>query len=190
MPVHRPRNVRLPTSFPSRDRRQLREEALRDVSLNRGTNYPCTQSELRDATIPSTRPTQAPLSRRQASLSVQNQNALGSHVPQSEYNAVCRLEDAILRVYSRRQWCPDLIIKAFCDLDRVFFGGELRGHVFVQWAPTSAFPSHQQHPTPLGVTYPLQEGKAMIVLCTDGVFHNSSLGAFKQMWSTMLHEMW
>ena len=108
-----------------------------------------------------------------------------------EYQAVRRLEDATLEFFAGGYWSPDLLIKAFCDLDLVFFGGHLRGHCHVQWKPERWFPGPQwRHTINYGCTIPLQEGKAMIALNADGIFGDPSVDAFRGSWRTLLHEMW
>lgn len=37
------------------------------------------------------------------------------------------------------EYGPDIIVKAFADLDLVFFDGRLRGNVCVQWATDGIF---------------------------------------------------
>ncbi len=190
MLVHVPRNPPLPNTFPARSRRHLREEAFLPVRLNSGTNYPCTASELRDATTPSHRAARRPISRMSASYNVSTENALGRNLGQAEYDAIRRLERTILGVFAGRHWAPDLIIKAFCDLDLVFFLGDLRDHVHVEWRSGRSFPPRRQHRLMMGRTDYLGNGKAVIRLNADGIFAETALSAFKEMWSTMLHEMW
>lgn len=191
MPVFRPRDPHVPWRGPGRSRRHLWDEALLPIRLNRGTPYPCSATKLQDATTPSRRPARRPISKLQASFNIRNQNYLGSHVSTDEYQALCRLEDAILEVVAGGYWSPDLLIKAFCDLDLVFFGGHLRGHCHVQWKPDRWFPgSRRRHEFIYGQTIALQEGKCMIALCADGIFGDYSKDAFKESWRTLLHEMW
>lgn len=190
MPVHVPRNPPLPATLPARSRWQLLEEAFQPIRRNTGTTYPCTASELKDATTPSRRPARRPVSKHQASYSIQAHNALGNHLSHEDYAAICRLENATLGVFAGRYWSPDLIIKAFCDLDRVFFLGHLRGHVYVRWRSQRSFPQRIPHRLTMGRTDYLGGGKAVIYLNADGIFADTAMSAFKEMWRTLLHEMW
>ena len=191
MPVFRPR-TNVPHSFPERPARQLRGMALRPISLNAGTPYPCTAGELRDAINPNrhSRRSSDFIIADQASYEVYAQNARGRNLGRGEYNAMCRLEECIVAVFrDRLDWTPDLIIKAFCDLDRVFFCGRLRGYVRVRWVPGSYFPAQRR--TAFGYTEILGGGKAEIVLNADGIFSRTlPLSGFLEMFRTMLHEMW
>ena len=193
MPVHRPAVFSAPHNFTSPSRAWLRSLALRQVARNRGTRYPTTQSGLHDTITPNPRPRRGTdyVSATQASRESQRHNALGRDLSRGEYDAIRRLEDFVLDVFSGREvWAPDLIIKAFVDLDRVFFLGLLRGHVTVEWRSASSFP----RPTPtmlrMGVTQWLGGGKARILLNADAIFASTRLSTFKEMWRTMLHEMW
>ena len=118
-------------------------------------------------------------------------NALGRNLSRSEYNAITCLESVVLAVFANRlSWTPDLIIKAFCDLDRVFFLGKLRGHVYVKWRSSSSFARRPSSTYIFGQTIALGGGKAELRLNTDAIFASTRLSAFKEMWRTMLHEMW
>ena len=125
------------------------------------------------------------VSPRAAAREIQDHNNL-SRVPSgAERRAIDRLDAAIGDAHGR-YWGPDLIIKAFCDLDTVFFCGRLRGHVCVAWKP-----AHEMGEAFFGGTGFLLRGKSRIVLSAAEILrHQSSSKAFKQMWSTMLHEMW
>ena len=190
MPIHVPLNPPLPDGFPQRPRRQLRDEALQPISLHSGTNYPCSESKLRDATTPNHQPVRPVISKDQASYNVQAYNVLGGRIRDNEYSAICRLEDAILGVFAGRHWTPDLIIKAFCDLDLVFFLGHLRGNVYVQWRDARSFPRRRRNRLTMGRTDYLGGGKAVIKLNADAIFAETAMSAFKEMWRTLLHEMW
>ena len=84
---------------------------------------------------------------------------------------------------------PDLAIKAFCDLDTVFFRGRLKGHVCVSWADTKEFPPGKAR---FGQTVCLGQGKALIQLNVHFIFigWNCRDGRLLiQMHATVLHEM-
>lgn len=191
MPVHVPRNPRLPDTFTPRPRAELRVLAFQPVRRNRGTDYPCTESELRDAITPSRQPRCSTISPIRASSEVFTHNARGRNLSRAEYNAIRRLEDVMLDVFAGRiDYGPDLIVKAFCDLDRVFFLGRLRGQVHVKWTSGSSFPARRPHRLYYGRADYLGGGKVVICLNADGIFATTRLSTFKEMWRTMLHEMW
>ena len=56
----------------------------------------------------------------------------------SEAAAVRRLFDAISRCRTHG-WGPDIVIKAFLDLDKIFFCGRLRDVVKIVWVPNIPF---------------------------------------------------
>lgn len=78
---------------------------------------------------------------------------------------------AILRLRAGleiQDWKPDLVIKAFHDLDTVFFNGKLRGHVTIQWQTASWWTEyhhvHGQHRRAYGLTQYLGHQRAAIQL--------------------------
>ena len=165
--------------------------ALRPVTMNHGTRYDCTPNELRDATTPSDQPRRTHVSADRASQVVFLHNQPGRNLSDREYDAMLRLEDLILGVFSgRKQWTPDIIIKVFCDLDRVFFLGNLRGHVYVKFKSGDAFPPARRDHCHFGRTIPLGGGKAKIHLNADALFGPYEGPSFKEMFRIVLHEMW
>ena len=178
MPRFRPLNPRLPNSFPQRSREILREMALhRPIRLDSGTRYDCSLTRLRDATTASSEPRIRPVSADKASQEIVAHNLPGRDLGRAEYDAIRRLEDVILGVYAgRRQWNPDLIIKAFCDLDRVFFVGRLRGQVYVKWKDHRKFPPPTRDRHMQGRTRSLGGGKAVIYLNADAIFSRTNFG--------------
>ena len=78
---------------------------------------------------------------------------------------------------------PDLALKAFRDLDAVFFKGDLFGKIKVVWSPginEANWLGYTQH----------SNGKAtMIVLDAHNVFHPSKLIPYGVMFQTLIHEM-
>ena len=196
---------------PPKSGRELYKEASKDVLLDSGTNYPCQQSDL-DATggltrkhYPGNRREDQKVSRkewfprenhgpfvsaRQATLDVFQQNRTGRKNPSAVVIAATdrfhRAIDAACR--DGLPWGPDLIIKAFCDLDIIFFGGKLRGHVCVRWLPDWSPPGTIK----LGTTCYLGKGKSAINLNADVILRSgkSPYDIFEEMFATVLHEMW
>ena len=195
-----PRNQSRPATSPM-SRQELYDAAFRHVTQNSGTDYDCTESDL-EATggltrrqYPENDPKDREASRqewfsrpnhgqsltpRQASLDIFEHNDLRREPHKSESGPIERLSKAI-NAGRHGYWSPDLIIKAFCDLDIVFFGGKLRDHVCVRWLP---YPEKR-----LGETVYLGEGKCAIRLNADTILLNHPR-PFERMFATMLHEMW
>ena len=173
MPVHRPRNPHERHWITDRQRGDLRAVAFQPVQRNRGTPYPCSESELRDALACNPRPRRnsSYVSAHLASHEIWAHNDLGKNLRLKEYDAIRRLESVILDVMlGNIDWGPDIIIKAFCDLDRVFFKGRLRSHVYVEWKSASSCPAPRRRSVTYGRCQPLRGGKARIRLNADAVF--------------------
>ena len=193
------------TAAPPKSRQQLRDSAFRDACLDSGADYTCTQSDL-DATGGSarqeypkddhgdrnacrrkwfTKPNHGPfIGPRQACWDIFKHNDLRRSPGKLETEAIERLSKAIA-AGRRGSWAADLIIKAFCDLDTVFFRGRLRGHVCVRWLPNWSAPGC----TTWGTTVFLGEGKCAIRLNADTILLDHQR-PFERMFATALHEMW
>ena len=105
----------------------------------------------------------------------------------NEREATHRLR-AMMEKACRDSWGPELAVKAFCDLDAVFFRGKLRGHVCVTWADVGEFPDGNV----FGHTVFLGRGKAVIQLNARFLFFDWGYRdgrVFAQMLATVLHEM-
>lgn len=196
-PRHQRRSTTAPTS-----RRELYHAAFTDITLDSGTSYACMQSDL-EATGGLSRqsypedsskdrraskrkwfsqPNHGPfVTPRQASRDIFEHNDPRRKPDKYERGAIERLSNAI-EAGRHGDWSPDLIIKAFCDLDTVFFGGRLRGHVCVRWQPDWSPPAS-------GETVYLGDGKCSIRLNADDLLLKHPR-AFERMFLTTLHEMW
>ncbi|KAF6218262.1 hypothetical protein HO133_006224 [Letharia lupina] len=89
-------------------------------------------------------------------------------------------------------WGPDLIIKCFCDLDIVFFGGVLQGNVRVGWGSAHELAMLEEALRDnYGITIHTQPGRVDIFLNARGIFSNpnAAVSLFRAIFSTMLHEM-
>lgn len=86
------------------------------------------------------------------------------------------------------EWGPDLIFKAFDDLDLVFFKGVLAKRTQISWLTQGEIRGKHgiRHPI-LGFCQTLGFGRTHIVLNASLTF--KSRNPFAQMWNTMLHEM-
>lgn len=199
-----PSNANRPTASP-KSRQELHDNAFRDVCRDSGIDYACTQSDLdatgglarreypkdslRDHTASRKKwfpkPNHGPfVSARQACLDIVKHNDLRRKPRDSERDAIERLSTAIAEG-RRGTWGPDLIIKAFCDLDIVFFRGRLRGHVCVRWLPDWSAPGC----TTWGSAVFVGEGKCAIRMNADTILRDHPR-PFERMFATILHEMW
>ena len=198
---HPPRSQRRPATSHIR-RQELYDTVFTDITLDTGTNYACIQSDL-EATGGLSRqqypeddskdrkasnrkwfsqPNRGPfVTPRQASRDIFEHNDMRRKPGRYESGAIARLSEAI-NAGRRGDWSPDLIIKAFCDLDTVFFGGQLRGHVCVRWQPDWA-------PRASGQTVFLGDGKCSMRLNADNLLLEHP-HPFEGMFATTLHEMW
>ena len=183
------------------------KETFHKITLKTGTDYPCTRKELNavkglnlrmtptgNASYTPTNqskwadyPNKGPfLDARIAAREVFEHNDPKRTPSAAENEAIHRLDTAF-KDAGQRFWGPDLVIKAFCDLDKVFFCARLMGHVYLSWQP------HIDHGTGdvWGTTGYLGRGKAVIYLDAYNIFFQPEGGSgFVQMFATLLHEMW
>lgn len=173
----------------ARPRRELYDLALRHLSSNRGTYYDISQSDLDRAIHPRGHPTAPHRSLRSIEDEIVAHNRLDRVPGQSERAAIRRLNDAI-RWCERNRWGPDLVIKAFLDLDKIFFCSRLRDIVRVMWKPNINSPGHYFCGlTKRDSTNP-DSGRYEIWLNADEIIRSGEHIPFPQMFVTILHEMW
>ncbi|MCJ1271916.1 hypothetical protein MMC22_011821 [Lobaria immixta] len=158
------------------------------ISASRGTPYPCDQYDLDECTFGSDRPPRSQHSRTSATANLENFLRPGARIDSVVHAAVARLR-AGLRIHD---WKPDLLIKAFNDLDIVFFGGKLRGHTTIRWHRASRWIQQPRPPQgrhhPLVRTKYLSPRKAAIQLNAWGIFLDTP-NIKEAMWKVTLHEM-
>ena len=155
-----------------------------------GSRYPCSQSELdfhhwgRFDTENS-----GPfVSLWEATEEVMVQNDERRRLSPDELEATAQLNRVVRdRTY---RYHPDIIVKAFKDLDTVFFGGRLHGNVIVSWANQT----HDIEKHVLGDTshaIPWEEGQARILLNPRTIFLRNTVyeTPLQAMFSTLLHEV-
>lgn len=115
--------------------KKLYKSALTHFRENSGSSYPCTQSEIdfhHHGVFE--KPNKGPfVTAIQATEEVMRWNDAKRAPPREELAIIRNLAVAVHDAEKNLLFGPDLAIKAFADLDRVFFGGRLRGHVAVQW---------------------------------------------------------
>lgn len=186
-----------------RSPQELYKEAFYEVSVDTGTEYPCTKEELdasggvnrhtamkayykKDKTKWFPHKNHGPfVEARTAAREVFDRNHPTRIPSVAEDEAMSRLMTAFGKA-GREPWGPDLAIKAFCDLDKVFFFGRLKGHVCLTWDGGGVCGKDCW-----GSTQYLEKGKCVILLNADQIFFHSPDGlGFVQMFSTLLHEMW
>lgn len=134
----------------------------------------------------------SPISQDEAALQVVNQNRKSRHIPDDEKDAISRLKDTIKTAFNT-DWGPDLAIKVFRDLDRVFFCGQLWGNVCVRWAGEGEIKGAYGETTS-STSGP--SNSCVIKLDTANIFrqYNHNEGnradpALSQMFATLLHEV-
>jgi len=167
---------------------QLFEEAFLPVQENTGTPYHCKQRNL-DALLSLSESKRGPcVSAEQATKEILDHNA-PSKVPASfEAAAIARLTEA-MRYAFELPGGPDLAIKAFHDLDSVFFRGVLRRNVILQWTDNEDFKKGGISNECWGRTTSPKPGQCVISLNANVILLKPGWQPFKQMFCTLLHEM-
>lgn len=170
------------------------KQAFEPVNAKSGTHYLCSQSDItfhHCEKFP--HPNKGPfVSAIEATSEIVRHNKETRKVPPLELAAIDRLIDAILDAEDNG-YGPDIIIKAFVDLDLVFFDGRLRGNVCVQWASDEYFQKWQVAPGAWGFTVRPQRGEmgqCRVYLNAKTILLDPSTDSpFKTMFGTLLHEM-
>lgn len=172
-----------------RPRRDLYDAALRHVYSDRGTRYDISQNDIDRITHPRGHPTAPYRSLQNLETEIVAHNRLERVPGQSERAAIRRLKDAISWC-ERNRWGPDLVVKAFLDLDKIFFCSRLRDLVKVMWKPSVNSPGHYFCGlTKRDSTHP-DSGRYEIWLNADEIIRSGQHIVFPQMFVTILHEMW
>ena len=91
-------------------------------------------------------------------------------------------------------WAPDIIIKAFNDLDRAFFNRRLKRNVGLRWMTAwellARDPQYGRiQDLPYASTKVGRKGVADITMNADLIFKTMDKSPWKKMWGTLLHEM-
>ena len=123
-------------------REQLFQEAFEPISLDTGTPYPCSQADIefhQRGVFKKDPDAYAFVENRMATKEVLWQNDERRPTTPAEEAALDRLCGVFQSVEDELTIAPDLVIKAFSDLDLVFFSGRLRGNVAVQWVEDEFF---------------------------------------------------
>ncbi|CAO1604289.1 MAG: hypothetical protein LQ349_001071 [Xanthoria aureola] len=151
-----------------------------EIRPETGTDYPCTARQLRDIRHPPMLRYPRPISPHEACDALVD---FLSRVPRPGSKtdaALCRIGDAL----DLLDWGPDLIIKAFHDLDRAFFATTLTGMTTVDWFANHEFQA-MGCPPAYGMTTSLYPGPQAIYLNARNIFRTGQAGHFSQMWQTV-----
>ena len=158
------------------------------ISASRGTPYPCNQHDLDVCDFGSDRPPHSLQSQDHATTHLEHFLDPNARISSTVQAAMVRLQ-AALRVHD---WKPDLIIKAFNDLDIVFFDGQLRGRTTIHWRRGSWWAelerSRGRPHKSFAITRSLHHRRAAIELNAWEMFMNTP-DAKVAMWKITLHEM-
>ena len=109
--------------------KELRDRAAEEVVIDRGTPYQVTEEDLEDLEgFPQSHSGHF-VSEMHATRDIYYHNVVKRKSSPNENAAIARVRAAL----SIDVWHPDVAIKAFHDLDLIFFDGHLRGNVCVCW---------------------------------------------------------
>ena len=169
--------------------KRLYESAFLRFSEKSGSSYPCKQSEIdfhhRGEFLPNKGPF---VTATQATEEVMRWNDEKRAPPRKELDIIFALANAIHDAEKNLRFGPDLIIKATADLDRVFFGGRLRGHIVVKWVIRTGSSGKTY-----GTCRQSEHGQCNIELGAQTILLKKWRGAGNnpaaQMFGTLLHEM-
>ena len=180
---------------------RMYEEALEPFHENSGTRYPSTPQDTIDyqrASFfrhPNKTILVSPLTATHDLLKHNNANI--ATIPAAERSAIHRLASATYSVRAGAPYGSDLAIKAFSDLDLIFFGGHLGRNVCVSRSshdidPRLRCPS-KPWATIWGVTlesqHPSERNQCRIVLNAETIFGEGMVWPLEKMMATLLHEM-
>lgn len=171
----------------SRPRRELYEAAFRNVYTDRGTRYDCSPRDIDRATHFRGHHSGGYVSARRADYEIVERNRLSRAPSSSERAALHRLRSS-LDWCEWNRWGPDLIIKAFLDLDKIFFCGMLRDIVLVKWKRNLNRPGMSG--CCMKDSMNPNSGRREIWLNADEILRARERYPFAEMFSTLLHEMW
>ena len=166
------------------ERRRLMELAKFPVSAHRGTPYPCDQKDLESyLRLPHPNNKQM-LDRMEATYQLTRFNRLTKELSPNEKAARRNLKMGLLI----ENWGPDLAIKAFRDLDALFFMGRLHGNCLLEWQDKAAFREDGENAC-FGLTIPRSYGQAKIILSSYDIMLKAA-EPYMGMFRTLLHESW
>lgn len=170
------------------------QQAFSPFSKDIGTRHACSQGDLDVHNTGSfqewnNRPF---VTAMEATTEVMLQNHVSRRLPSSESTAIDIMGRTIYAVEKRMEFGPDLAVKAFADLDLIFFGGRLRDNVRVQWVKATEYPRFEASSELGGAAIQLlQPGKCLILLNADLLLREDSQDEdpLRRMFGTLLHAM-
>lgn len=167
---------------------RLYEEARKPFREDRGTPYPCTQRDL-DGYLKHERDN----SKTRYVTAVVATNELCNwlnHFKEPDASSLAALE-RLKNGIQLKPWGPDLVVKAFKDLDLAFFKGTLLGNVRVKWMCCTEWNQCVGPPPCFGITRQDGHAQCRIILNAQAILLHPQMSPipFREMWRTMLHEM-
>ena len=171
--------------------KKLYESALQPFREKEGSPYPCKQSEIdfhQNGVF--AKPNNGPfVSAMQATEEIMRWNDEKRAPPRDELAIIRDLTIAVHDAEKNLHFGPDLVIKTFADLDRIFFGGRLRGHVAVSWVDNLSHGTRGAY----GVTEFHKPGSCHIKLSAEAILLQKWTKVGKNpvatSFGTTLHEM-
>ncbi|KAI9703855.1 MAG: hypothetical protein M1836_007627 [Candelina mexicana] len=153
------------------------------VYEDRGTPYAVTQKEIDEIQDPNRFPrwTGRCISQRRATQQLVDAHSHGVHLDHDQLAAMDRLQG----LGNLNRWGSDIAIKAFNDLDKIFFMGTLRGNVYLRWSDKFDTTAAAW----LGVTQPPSDASPRIMIQLSTTTLKSRLCSLRDVWATLLHEM-
>ena len=175
--------------------RMLYTSALLPFREGSGIPYPCKQSEIdfhRNGVFH--KPNKGPfVSLMQATNEVMRWNDEKRAPPREELETILNLVTAVREAEKNLRFGPDLLIKTFADLDRVFFAGRLRGHVLVRWVKRiekdGGLMGIARHRKPRPGKCVIEMSAEKNLLPRTGERFDNERDPVLNMFSTVLHEM-
>lgn len=174
---------------------KIYSSALLPFHRNSGTPYKTSQSEIdfhRHGVFktPNTGPF---VTRMQAAHEILRWNDEKRAPPGDELELIRQLAIAVHDAEKNALFSPDIVVKAFADLDRVFFCGKLRGNVAVKWVEDIKNGHDEKDGGTYGDTKPNRTGQCRIRLNAKAILLQrwSKVGknSVACMFGTLLHEM-
>lgn len=167
------------------ERRRLAKLAQRPVDVHTGTPYPCHQSDI-DLCQRTRQANHDRLHRMEATHQLTKFNRITKVLTPAEERAHRNIEHAL----QLPDWGPDLLIKAFKDLDQLFFMGRLHGRTLLGWSdPAGCIARTGSYRNHFAVTVGARAGTVRIVLNIHNLMFNTP-NPYTSMFTTLLHECW
>ncbi len=122
-------SVSAPPLIKQRGSAELRAQALENVTIDQGTPYQISETDLKALRSFRKKQVEHFVSQMQATKEIYEHNDLEREPTPKEAAAIARLRAAL----SIEDWHPDVAMKTFHDIDVIFFAGRLQGNVRAHW---------------------------------------------------------